>query len=515
MLAVVPHEILEIGEVVAPPRLLGHLLISGIQVEEIRIVGIGMVAGEQARLARGISLHLFHVQSQGIVVVFPDQLGAGGEAKALHPGQLNGLGGFGGMGQGIQGGPVGVSQRALCVVGIEFIGQEIVHGLGHENFGGVALVNGQESSFVIFQPLMMLVEGLDAVRLPLAAQDDRQGPLGHIGPVGPTGVTRPGRKVRAAVDQVHHRTHFRSPGRPPASVPEIVVRRQLGPDAVDQPDGSDSLGVVISQSFVEVRRMDGVHPHHIDAQRGHLCDPARVDGFVRELAGMLAGQRSSQVDALDEEGTPAILAIADLESLPQDPRGHLEPGGANQRVHGRRRVRSQTPGIRQGLPYICARWILSQGFLKQRFGFRGTPLAQQTEGQSIGCVPVTGGYPARLLEQGEGLSDAIQTQSRKSRHHQGIAVLWMLGKPSIKEGAGLREPSLVECLAAQVQGCRGRLRRLHQSGWGRGRHHRPRSLRVWSVCAWACPTFRDLIWNRMPERMVIFPTMPTASGPQP
>jgi hypothetical protein len=272
-----------------------------------------------------------------------------GQAQLRAPGQLLVLGGLRGVGEGIEGGPVGVGQGPLGVVGLELVVQEVVHGHGHEHFRGVALRDGEEPPAVVRAARVAGVVGLHAVGLPLAAEDDGEGPLRDVGAVGARGVARRRGDVRAAVDQVHHPAHLQSPSGPPALLAEIVIGRQLGPDPVDEPDGPGGLRVVLSQGLVEARRVDGVDADGVHAQVGHLRDPAGVGGLVRELAGVTPRQGGAQVHALDEEGAPAAAAIGNLEAPALDAGGKLQGCRPHQGRQGRGWIGGQLPGPGHGL----------------------------------------------------------------------------------------------------------------------------------------------------------------------
>ena len=177
------------------------MLVDRVQVHEVRIVGIGVIAGEQARFQFCTVAVFLHIEPERIIVVFANlstrfnrQADFGTQSRLLL------LGGLGRVIQRVEGWPVGVGGRALRVVGVVLVGQHRFQRLGHEHFGGVALLNRHEATLPIAQTGMLLIECHYVEGLPLAPEDVGHCPATDIGAIQARRMARPGRNRRPTVE---------------------------------------------------------------------------------------------------------------------------------------------------------------------------------------------------------------------------------------------------------------------------------------------------------------------------
>ena len=308
--------------------------VAGIQVHEVGIVGIGVVAGEEARQQGRCPVELLHVEADGILILGFVIQRLDGHAQLLPQGALLPFRGFGDVEQGVQRGPVGEGDGTLGVELVPLEGQEMVQALGQELFHGVAAPQDDEAADPVPSARMLAVEGHHAGRFPLAAQNDGQSPRADVRPVGAIAVPRAHGEAGATVEDLGDIPHLPVPGRQPGLVEEVMAGGQLGPDTMDEPDWFPGAEIVGAQGLVEGRRVDGVDADRVDAGFGHLPDPPVVGGPVGKLAGVSAGEGRAEVHTLDVEGPPAAVAIGHFQMAVMGPGRDLRLGGQGDRSLG-------------------------------------------------------------------------------------------------------------------------------------------------------------------------------------
>jgi hypothetical protein len=130
------------------------------------------------------------------------------------------------------------------------------------------------------------------------------------------------------MNEVRHAAHLRAELVAPGRVVEVVVRRKLGPDTVDQPQRPVGMRrVPCPERTVEGRGKDRVEPDGIGVHGRQRVQPARIErGIGGKLGGKPPGERYAQVHALDPDGPPAG-GRPDLEALTRHPRRQLHLRG--------------------------------------------------------------------------------------------------------------------------------------------------------------------------------------------
>ena len=238
---------------------------------------------------------------------------------------------------GVGGGPVGVGDRSQRVVRVELVGVEIVALLGHPDVRGRRIRDREEPAGVAARVLHFFVVEHHRVRLPLAADDVGHHPGRDVGIVAAARVSGRRRKIRGAVEEVHHVPHLGLVAGVEAWIVEVVAGRKFGPHSVHEVQ--DAVGVIevpAAHRPVERGRQDGVDAQHVRVHRGDGVEPPRVQRRVGgELGRELAGEGQSHVHALHVEGPPAARR-AQLEPVAHRARGEVEHRGAALHHGGRR-----------------------------------------------------------------------------------------------------------------------------------------------------------------------------------
>jgi hypothetical protein len=137
------------------------------------------------------------------------------------------------------------------------------------------------------------------------------------------------------VHHIRHSPHLAPEVLLPLDIVEIVARRQLGPDAVHQPQRARRMRAVpAAECPIEGRWEDRVDADRIGAHAGDSVEPAGVERAVRrKLGGKPARQRDPEVHALYVEWPPP-LAPSDLEPVTPGPGDELQVGGPTARHDG-------------------------------------------------------------------------------------------------------------------------------------------------------------------------------------
>ncbi len=107
---------------------------------------------------------------------------------------------FGGMGEGIQGWPVGVGNRPQRIVGVGFIPQHQVALPGEPKIHGWPRAHPQVASLKSLPAYILRVVLLDRKWLPLSTDDVAQDPARDIGVVAPRSMPGPRRNSGGAVN---------------------------------------------------------------------------------------------------------------------------------------------------------------------------------------------------------------------------------------------------------------------------------------------------------------------------
>ncbi len=403
--------------------------VSGIEIDEVGIVRVGMIRREIPGQVRRGRPNQHRVQCVHVVVVLLEP-GVGGKAGAPPQGLLLDAARLGGVAQRVERRPVRIGDGPLGVVNVPFVLQQLVTLLRQPHVCRRAARHGEKPPLVGAAAARPPVVRVNRERLPLPSQHPGQHVIRDVGVVASPCVSRAGGDQRATVHHVHRPPHLAAEVALPARGVVVAAGWQLGPYALHEPEG------VLGVPFVPPRerpikrgREDGVQPHRVRVGCGDQLEPASIRGVVcGELGRELPRQRGAEVDPLHIERLPA-LCRPHLEALPLCARRDLRLGAARRgrgrepRVRApreqlidrvdvipRQRDRSSQradrlaplaqppPGHAQTVPPVRRGRVRGERALEQSLRLPGTPLAQQHEPGADGR---TGGARTQRLGSGE------------------------------------------------------------------------------------------------------------------
>ena len=322
-------EIREVACVIARAVLVPVVRVAGIQIHEIRIVGIHVVVGEiPERLRQGPGplqeTDLGRIHRVGILVVLR------GLPAALR---------LGGMAHGIERGPVHERNGVRHPVPLRLVrGGEIQLAPQPALHRGPP-IHREVGALELGHRRVRFLGDANRVGLPLASQEPAGEIRRHVGRVASRRVAGPGCQDRLAVDRIHRRADLGLELLPEPGIPEIILRRKLRPDLLEEPDRRAGVcQVLFAKRLVEGGRMERVDANRVRVNLAREGEPAAVvragDG---ELTGEMAGGSRAQVDAADEHGTRGAVHD-DLEPVPAGahvPGRIFRPGQGRDEEHGK------------------------------------------------------------------------------------------------------------------------------------------------------------------------------------
>jgi hypothetical protein len=256
--------------------------------QEVGVVGVHVVGGEEARGAIGGGAQVGGVQGHGVLFM------EGACPRGLHPFPA-GLpqavllleAGLAFPGEGVQGGPVDEAQRSCGAVGLPLVLGQAVQDLGEIGLKGARPGEGLYEAAPVGPPRVALVVGGHGVGLKLPPHQKAQGPRGDVGGVVPVGVAGLGRAAEVAVEGVQDLPPFQEElfqeGALP--VPVALLLGEFRPDALEEVEGALGVGQVVAQEGpVEGGRQEGVDPDGVGPHGGEELQPGPVEpDLLREL----------------------------------------------------------------------------------------------------------------------------------------------------------------------------------------------------------------------------------------
>ena len=334
---VMAHQVAEIARVRIGTLTAAMAPVSGVEDQEVRVVRVDVIRGEQARGEGRGRDHALRIDGGPVVVVNDALEAAARAAQTLEDPILLLARGLGRMHERVQRRPVREGNRAGLAVGFRFVRG---HGLERRCDPGLHARPRFEADVPALEALRAVrtrdpIECAHRERLPLPSQDDAEQPgrgvgleLAQPGAVPGEGVAGTGSHLDIAVNGIDHTADLVCVLPIPVRLVESVVGRKLDPDALDEIQRCPGVGAILHyQSAVENGRKQRVHAHDVRVHRADFSEPVAVDVFVNgKLGGELSREGDPHVHPLDEQGDPR-LTLVDLE---------VPRAGAKRHLHGRR-----------------------------------------------------------------------------------------------------------------------------------------------------------------------------------
>ena len=225
------------------------------------------------------------------------------------------------MRQGVQRRPIRVRDWPLRVIAVHLERREVIALFGKPRLERIAGGDGDVSAAIARFVRLKGVVRHDRVRLPLSPDDVAKRPGRDVREVRAAGVARSRRNHGIAVNQRDDTLHFAVKLSQPLRIVVLLLlfaRRQLRPDAVNQPDRVRSVSQIpVPQRAVEMRRMHGVDTNRVRAHVGDDGNPPLVGAVVRwKLRREFSRKRGTQVHGLDPHRRPLAGAFPDFDDAP-------------------------------------------------------------------------------------------------------------------------------------------------------------------------------------------------------
>ena len=236
-----------------------------------------MVGGEETRRHRRGRRDLGRVERDGVVFpsLFAQRFGEG-DAVLRLPGVLFVAVRFGRVRQRIERRPVGEGQRVERAEAFRLVAGRELAPLGDPRLHGAAAGHGEVPPGERGDLRVFLVERLDGVRFPLAADDGGEQPRGGVRLVEARRVAGALGKGESAVHRVDDAGGFLVEGFDVGGVRVVVPFRQLRPHPLHEPQlARRGKPVVRGECRVEPRGKDRVDAHRVGAETATMSSQCR------------------------------------------------------------------------------------------------------------------------------------------------------------------------------------------------------------------------------------------------